>query len=168
MDVKEYLTKQGVPFEVIEHRPTFETQRMAAVLHVSGRNVVKTVLLILDRGFRAAVALLPTTHTVDCERVSNLLGGASVEIATENRLAEYCHGCEVGALPPFGHFHAAITIADELLAGCDEIVFEGSTHHEAIRMKWEDFVRLESPLVGNFAVPSSRADRVANGISAGP
>jgi hypothetical protein len=33
------------------------------------------------------------------------------------------------------------------------MVFEANTHHEAIRMAGEDFMRLENPLVGSFASP---------------
>jgi len=38
------------------------------------------------------------------------------------------------------------------LAEDDEIWFEGNTYKEAIRMKFDDFRRLEQPLVASFAV----------------
>ena len=41
----------------------------------------------------------------------------------------------------------AKTLVDSSLAKEEEIVFEGNTHHEAIRMKFSDFCRLESPLI---------------------
>jgi hypothetical protein len=37
------------------------------------------------------------------------------------------------------------------LAQHDEIVFEGNTHRETIRMKYGDFHRLAEPLIGSFA-----------------
>jgi Ala-tRNA(Pro) deacylase len=43
------------------------------------------------------------------------------------------------------------TIVDESLTKDEEIVFEGNTHVEAIRMKYADFYRLAEPLVGSFA-----------------
>jgi len=33
------------------------------------------------------------------------------------------------------------------------IVFEGNTHHEAIRMRFQDFMDLERPRMASFAVP---------------
>jgi prolyl-tRNA editing enzyme YbaK/EbsC (Cys-tRNA(Pro) deacylase) len=50
-------------------------------------------------------------------------------------------------LLPFGSQYGVKTIVDSSLANEDEFVFEGSTHQESIRMKFADFVRLESPLV---------------------
>ena len=35
-------------------------------------------------------------------------------------------------------------------ANAEQMVFEANTHHEAIRMAGEDFMRLENPLVGEF------------------
>jgi len=43
------------------------------------------------------------------------------------------------------------TIVDEGLADDEEIVFEGNTHDEAIRMRFDEFRRLEEPLVAAFA-----------------
>jgi prolyl-tRNA editing enzyme YbaK/EbsC (Cys-tRNA(Pro) deacylase) len=93
---------------------------MAAAVHVPGGHVGKTVVLRLDHGFRFAVAILPATHQVDLRRVSDMLGGAVVELASEADLAD--------------------------------ITFEGNRHCECLRMKWRDFVDLENPLVGSFAV----------------
>ena len=39
------------------------------------------------------------------------------------------------------------------LSGKEALVFEGNTHHEAIRISAVDFLRLENPLVGSFAQP---------------
>jgi hypothetical protein len=37
------------------------------------------------------------------------------------------------------------------LAEDEEIWFEGNTHNEAVRMKFDDFQQLEKPQVGPFA-----------------
>jgi hypothetical protein len=42
-------------------------------------------------------------------------------------------------------------VVDESLAADEEIVFEGNTHHEAFRIRFKDFMRLEEPLVLAFA-----------------
>ena len=43
------------------------------------------------------------------------------------------------------------TLVDESLTRDEEIVFEGNTHEEAIRMKYKDFAQLEQPILGEFA-----------------
>jgi Ala-tRNA(Pro) deacylase len=151
MKVQEYLREKDVSFEVMEHEPTYDAQHLAHAVHVHGQEVAKTVLLRADHGYKYVVAVLPATHRIDLRKASELLGGANAELATEMEIAEHCPDCEFGALPPFGWQYAMKTIVDQSLAKDEEIVFEGNTHDEAIRMKYADFHRLAEPLVGAFA-----------------
>jgi Ala-tRNA(Pro) deacylase len=150
MNIAEFLESRGVRFELIPHRDTYDAQRLAQTLHVPGREVAKTVLLRADHRFKYVVAVLPATTLLDVDRASQLLGGSRLELASEAELAEHCPDCEFGALPPFGSQYGMRTIVDEHLAQDEEIVFEGNTHHEAIRMKFQDFVELEQPLLGEL------------------
>jgi Ala-tRNA(Pro) deacylase len=148
-------------FEVLAHPDTFDAQHMAESLHISGRHVAKTVLLRADRGFAYIVAILPATKRVDLQQLSAAFGGSHLEFATEAEIAEHCPDCEFGVLPPFGSQYDIRTIVDAELAKDDWIVFEGPTHHEAIRIAMADFLRVEQPLVAPFAVapratPSAR------------
>ena len=45
-------------------------------------------------------------------------------------------------------------LVDDSLAKDAEIVFDGNTHDEAIRMKFEDSRLIEEPLIFDFARPS--------------
>ncbi len=151
MRVEDLLSAKNVDFDVIPHHDTYAAQRMAQVLHVSGKEVAKTVLLRADHGFKYVVAVLPADKSIDFERASQALGGSHLELAAEEEIAEHCPDCEIGALPPFGSQYDMETIVDESLAEDDEIVFEGNTHHEAIRIKFRDFCDIEGPLVASFA-----------------
>lgn len=153
MKVQDYLTRHGKPFELLPHPETYDAQHMAAAVHVPGCKVGKTVVLRLDHDFRFAVALLPATRQIDLTRISRMLGGAVVELATESQLAGHCPDCELGAVPPFGTMYGMVTLVDKSLSLCKEITFQGNQHCESIHMKWQDFVDLEHPLVGEFGVP---------------
>ncbi len=153
MYLQEYLREQRVAFRVLSHPDTFDSLRLAEAVHVPGRMVAKTVLLRLDHGFRYAVAVLPATQLVDLEAISRIVGGAHTELATEIEIAQHCPDCECGSLPPFGTMYGIDTLVDESLLEAEELVFEGNTHHEAIRMSSIDFLRLENPMSGSFARP---------------
>jgi Ala-tRNA(Pro) deacylase len=116
----------------------------------------------MDHGYHYAVAILPATHLIDLDAVSRLLGGARMELATEYEIAQRCPDCETGVLPPFGSMYGLETVLDESLRGAVQIVFEANTHQEAIRMAGEDFMRLENPLVGDFARPRLRKPAVSS------
>ena len=151
MNVQEYLRTHDVQYDVIPHRSTYDAQRMAQTLHVPGREVAKTVLLRADQGFTYIVAVLPATKNVDLTAAGRALGGSKLELATEVEIQEHCPDCEMGVLPPFGSQYGMKTIVDKSLTEDEEIVFEGNSHHEAIRMKYTDFHHLEEPLVAAFA-----------------
>ena len=151
MRIEQFLRDKGVEFTVVPHQDTYDAQRMAQALHVPGREVAKTVLLRADSDFAHIVAVLPATKSIDLDRVSEALGGSKVELATEIEIAHHCPDCEMGVLPPFGSQYGMKTIVDTSLAEDEEIFFEGNTHHEAIRMKFADFRRIEQPLVFSFA-----------------
>ena len=149
MKVQDFLSNREVEFEVIDHSATFDAQHMAEAVHVSGYHVAKTVLLKADEQF--VVAVLPATHNVDMSDARKSLNANQVELSTEDELARHCADCQRGALPPFGSHYGMQTLVDKTLVGDEHLLFEGNTHNEAIRIKYEDFVRLEEPLIGSFA-----------------
>lgn len=150
MNVAELLQQKNVEYDVIPHRDTYDAPRLAQTLHISGREVAKTVLLRVDNGYVFCVAMLPANKKIDFEKASKLMGGSKLELAKEVEIGEHCPDCEFGALPPFGSQYGMKTLVDDSLAQDEEIVFEGNTHHEAIRMKFQDFRELEQPQVGDF------------------
>lgn len=152
MNVQEFLSDKQVRFQALPHREVYDAQRLAQELHTPGREVAKTVLLRADHAFVYVVAVLPATKTIDFDKVSAALGGSEIELATELEIKEHCPDCEIGTLPPFGSQYGMKTLVEESLTEDEEIVFEGNNHHEAIRMRYEDFQRLEEPLVARFAV----------------
>jgi len=152
MNVQEFLSEKHVGYETIAHRNMYDAQRLAQELHTPGREVAKTVLLRADSGYAYIVAVLPATKTIDFDKVSVAYGGSKIELATEIEIKEHCPDCEMGTLPPFGSQYDMKTLVEESLTNDEEIVFEGNNHHEAIRMRYEDFHRVEEPLVARFAV----------------
>jgi len=148
MNVKQFLQERGVSFDDIPHRPTFEAQRLAEAVAVSGYEVAKTVLLRVDGTYM--LALLPAPKRVDLDMAREALQARHVELASEEEISRVFPDCETGAIPPFGSQYGIRTLVDESLTEDDQIVFEGNTHDEAFRIRFADFQRLEDPWVGNF------------------
>ena len=154
MKVQDYLREQHVPFEVLTHPATYDSQHMAHELHVSGHDVAKTVLLRLGGSSKYAVAVLPASKKLDLNKAGAALGDSTAELASEIEMHEQCPECEIGALPPFGSCYGMVTLADQAFSDHEEIVFEGDTHEEALRMKYLDFCRLEEPVIAEIACNS--------------
>ena len=148
MRVPQFLADQHVPFETVVHPPAYTAQRLARFLHVPGRYVVKSVLLIGPGG--PYVAVLPATQQVDLSAVAAHVGGP-VQLAGPDRIADLFRDCEHGALAPFGRLYGLTTLLEESLPLDATIVFESQRHAVAIRMACRDFVRLEQPRRFRFA-----------------
>jgi Ala-tRNA(Pro) deacylase len=142
MRVPQFLSGQHVPFETLVHSPAFTAQQRAKHLHVSGRQVTKSVLLAGPTGHFLAV--LPAAAHVDTASLAQVLGGP-VRLATDQEIGDVFHDCEWGVVPPFGTLYGLKTILDESLAPESQIVFETHTHALAVRMRCHDFERLERP-----------------------
>ncbi len=149
-----FLSEKKVPFRLVPHAEVYDAQRLAQTLHVSGREVAKTVLLRSAASHVYVVAVLPATRHVDLTKAGRALGSGKFELANEQEIAQHCPDCETGVLPPFGSQYGMRTLMDESLLGRDEIMFEANTHREAIRMKVADYRGVEQPLTAAFASES--------------
>ncbi len=148
MKINEFLTNRHVPFEALHHPPAYTASRMAEVLHVSGEEVAKPVLLRTGRGY--VLVVVPANRFVDLQRIREWMGNVPVEMASEDEMDQIFPNCERGAIPPFGSVYHVHTLVDESLAEDEKIVFQAETHDEAIRMTYHDYEIVEHPLRGDF------------------
>ena len=154
MSITQFLEQRHVPFEIVPHEACYGAQHLAQALHTPGRQVAKSVLLRADHDYGYFVVVLPATHMIDFNQLRTFLGGAQLELATEQEIAQRCPGCELGVMPPFGTHYGAQTIVDRALTEDEYIAFECDSHSAAIRMKYVDFHAFEHPLVASFARPA--------------
>jgi Ala-tRNA(Pro) deacylase len=147
--VERYLESRGAAYQILTHPTAYTAQEEAAVAHVPGREWAKTVVCFADE--QPILAVLPAPSSVDLERLRKLAGARKIRLATEDEMGPLYPECERGAMPPLGPLYGQRVFVDESLAADPEIVFNGGTHVEAIRMRYPDFTALVQPVVGAFA-----------------
>jgi Ala-tRNA(Pro) deacylase len=143
--LREFLDYHHTKYLVISHSLAYTAQGVAALAHVSGKKLAKTVIVKIDGIL--AMAVIPASYHVDLDRLRALTGAQSVEVATEREFADAFPDCETGAMPPFGLLYDMHVYADVNLAENEEITFSAGTHRELVRMRWEDLDRLVNPTV---------------------
>ncbi|MBN2292218.1 MAG: YbaK/EbsC family protein [Pirellulales bacterium] len=153
MDIQEFLNKQKIEYEMIYHKPTYDSQRLAQAVAETGYHVAKTVLLKSDADY--ILAVVPATNTIDLADVGVMFRSNVLVLATEEEADELFPDCEAGVIPPFGSQYGLTTLLDEALSEVDEIVFEGNTHDEAVRMNYADYFELEKPVVTRLSHPEN-------------
>jgi Ala-tRNA(Pro) deacylase len=150
MDLQSYLDRFNVRYQVSEHPAAYTAQGLAQAEHVSGRRVIKPVLVECDG--QMVLCALPACDRVDLEALREDLDAERVNIADEDTLKRVFHDCEVGAEPPIGALFGLPTIADESLLAQENVTFQAGTHHEAVTMSMDDYRRLAQPGIGRFAI----------------
>jgi Ala-tRNA(Pro) deacylase len=149
MRVSQYLSDQHIAFEEMVHPPAYTSQKLARFLHISGRQVVKSILLKGPGGFFLAV--LPAAQLIDLHRLSAEMG-SPIRLATVEELYGRFPDCEWGALMPFGRLYGMATILEATIPLDATIVFEAQRHAVAIKMQCGDYVHLEHPSRLHFAL----------------
>jgi len=147
--LRNYLDENHVRYVVISHSKAYTAQGIAAVAHISGKELAKTVILKLDGAL--AMAVLPASYHVDLKALKKATGVNTAELASEYEFKQHFPDCETGAMPPFGNLYAMPVYVDATLAEDKEIAFNAGSHLELIRLAYEDFERLVQPLTLHFS-----------------
>ena len=143
--LREFLDSHNVKYLIISHSPAYTAQGIAALAHVPGKKLAKTVIVKIDGVL--AMAVIPASMHVDLDHLRLLSGARDVELASEREFKDAFPDCETGAMPPFGNLYNMRVYADESLAENEEITFTAGSHRELVRMNWVDMKRLVQPIV---------------------
>lgn len=147
--LKEFLDSHNIRYVVISHSVAYTAQGIAALTHISGKDLAKTVMVKIDGTL--AMAVLPAASQVDLSRLATAAGAAHALLALEQEFKDKFPDCELGAMPPFGNLYDLPVFADEGLSYDKEIAFNAGSHRELVRMAWEDFEKLVKPRMARFA-----------------
>ena len=146
--LREFLDSRKIKYMVISHSLAYTAQGIAALAHVSGHKLAKTVIIKIDGVL--AMAVVPASLHVDLNQLRTITGAQTVQLATEQEFKDAFPDCETGAMPPFGNLYNMPVYADASLAEHEEITFTAGTHRELMRMNWSDMVEVVSPVVDNL------------------
>lgn len=147
--LREFLDRHGVKYMLIIHSKAYTAQEIAQLAHIPGRQLAKTVIVKCDG--KMAMAVLPSLQRVNLERLKELSGAHTVEMAEEIDFKDKFPECEVGAMPPFGNLFGMEVFVEPALVEDEEIVFNAGSHTELMRLRYRDFARLVKPKVLEFA-----------------
>lgn len=141
--LRAFLEENGVEYEQLHHTTDYTAMETAAHTHTPGKQFAKAVIVKV-RGSHV-MAVLPSHHVVDPERMGSALGGADVALASEEEIEGVCPDCQEGAIPPFGNLYGLDVYVSPALAANERITCVAGHHAEAIRLAYRDFERLVKP-----------------------
>ena len=150
--LKSYLDENKIKYVTIKHSSAYTAQEIAALAHIPGKDLAKTVIIKING--KMAMAVLPASYKVSFDELKETLGMTEVRLAYEQEFIDKFPDCEVGAMPPFGNIYGMEVYVADSLAEDEEIAFNACSHTELIKMKFTDFERLVKPKRIRFSVPS--------------
>ena len=133
--VTEFLEREGVPYEIVEHERTQTAAEEAAATGMPPAGVAKTVVL---RDDDTAIDL--GDRRLDLHKVKRELGSKGLRLVTEHEMAGEFSDFEVGALPPFGPMLHALELVDERLLNHDRVLCGGGDHEHGVLVDPHDLV----------------------------
>ena len=147
--LREFLDKKHIEYITITHSAAFTAQGIAALTHIPGQELAKTVIVNIDDAL--AMVVLPASLHVDLNLLREVTGAKSVTISPEKDFEHCFPGCEVGAMPPFGNLYDMTVYADEALTVDKQIAFNAGSHYELIKMSYKDYAKIVKPIVVRVA-----------------
>jgi Ala-tRNA(Pro) deacylase len=143
--LRAFLDSHNIRYLIFSHSLAYTAQGIAALTHISGKELAKTVIVRFDGAL--AMAVVPASRHVDLALLKKAAGAHVVELATELEFKDKFPDCEAGAMPPFGNLYGMAVYVDESLTSNHEITFNAGTHRDLLRMDWDDLVRLAEPTI---------------------
>jgi len=141
--IRKMMEEKKIPIEFTEHEPVYTNPAMAQALGVKESHTVKSLVLKTKEG-KFAVLVLPGDKKMDWKLLANQLNTKKVEFAKPEEVLQLV-GCEVGCVPPFGHFSELPIYMDKDLLKKDILYFNPGVHDESFKVKAWDLRRLCNP-----------------------
>jgi Ala-tRNA(Pro) deacylase len=145
------LQNGGVAFQELNHPDAYTAQQVAEREHISGHHVAKVVVVMADG--RPVELVLPASRRVGLEQLQTILRARDLRLATEPEMEHTFNDCEVGAIPPLKHWEGIEVIMDSDMQVPGDIVFPAATHHDAVRVRFDDWFKVVNPRVEAFSEP---------------
>jgi Ala-tRNA(Pro) deacylase len=147
--LKRFLDENGIKYVSIQHSAAYTAQEVAALAHIPGELMAKTVMVKIDG--QMAMAVIPASHQIDFEQLRAAAGAGAVELAAEDEFKGFFPTCDVGAMPPFGNLYDMPVYCANALSEDLEIAFSAGSHSELIRLAYADYEQLVQPEIATFS-----------------
>ena len=136
----EILEGNKIAYEVFKHEPVYTNPAMAEALNVSEAETVKS-LVLNTKEKKMIVLVMPGNKKVNWKAAAAQANTKKVSFAKPESVAEAV-GCEVGCVPPFGHFSDIPIYLDPDLAQKEYVYFNPGVHDKSFKIKAWDLKKM--------------------------
>ena len=151
--IKEFFSKLNLNPTYLEHEPVLTSEEAAKTRGFELKQGIKALLFTNNKGDWAIVDI-PADQKVDQKKVATQLGWSKgqVRMATAEEVMEKT-GCDVGAVPPFGHKENIQLLVDKRVYENEESDFNIGLRTKSVKILTKEmkivFTELKA-VEGNF------------------
>ncbi|HUT90227.1 MAG TPA: YbaK/EbsC family protein [Thermoguttaceae bacterium] len=146
--IEELLNARGVAFEVLRHEPVYTSEEAAEIRGTPLASGAKALVCKADGRF--VMFVIPADRKLASREVRRARRWRKLRFADRDEVLGLT-GLEPGSIPPFGSLFGLPTLCDERLGENETINFNAGDHGISVSMRYEDYVRVESPELDTFA-----------------
>lgn len=146
--LEKLLKTNKIKYELVEHRKVFTAFDSAETQDIKLSEVAKAVLLKGKKNLYLAV--LPAGNNCDFKALGKLAED-KLSMAKEKDIATKLK-TKIGLIPPFGSLFKLPMFIDKKLLKNKKINLPAGSYTESVVMNLKDYLKLENPAQGNFAV----------------
>ena len=139
--VEDFLSRQGVAYDLVPHPHSGSSHETAEAAHVSEDHIAKAVIVKDADGY--AMVVIPASQWLEVEHLRKELN-REFHLASEEQLAALFRDCEAGAVPPLGPAYGVETFLDQALTSLANVYFEAGDHEHLVHTSGDDFRSLLS------------------------
>jgi len=148
--VEDLLLRRGAAYDVLRHEPVYTSQAAAAVRGAPLASGAKALICKGDDTF--VMFVMPADLKLASKSVRQWRGWRKLRFADRDEVLRLT-ALEPGSIPPFGSLFGLPTLCDHRLSLNKTINFNAGDHCISVSMSYEDYLKAESPELGEFAQP---------------
>ncbi len=140
--VNRYLSDSGFDGRIFHTEETiFTVSDASSAVGAPEEEILKSILLRVNRGEYFALALMSGINRVDTKKIKKILGSSHVSFADPEDCCNWS-GFKPGGVPPVGYPEQPRTLLDEDLFKYSEVWAAAGTDHEFFPISPEDLMRI--------------------------
>ncbi len=140
--IKNFFSKGEYKVEYLEHEPVITSEQASKQRGFELKQGVKAILFTDGKG-NWVVVDVPADRKVDAKKVAAFLGWSKsrIRIATEPEVMDKT-GCQIGAVPPFGHKEQIKILVDKGVFNNKANAFNIGLRTHSVKIPTEELKRL--------------------------
>jgi Ala-tRNA(Pro) deacylase len=144
-----YLEKSKIKYEVVKHKQVFTAHDLAMTLHITHKQIAKSLLIKAGPDF--FIAVLPADRNLDFKKLAKLASVKKIELPKE-QIMKIKFKVKPGALPAFGGLYKLPVYVDKSILAVKKMLLSSGSFIESILLSPKDYVKSEQAKLGNFSV----------------